>query len=78
VAKSGLAEKCSGKKEIMFNDYSKSTKEYRNPVRLEDIQEQQRELQRKKEVVASVVATIMIWHVGQPYIAQEAEMHMHL
>jgi hypothetical protein len=32
----------------------------------------------KKEVVAIVVATIMIWHVGQPYIAQEAGMHMHL
>jgi hypothetical protein len=24
-----------------------------------------------KEVDAIVVATIMIWHVGQPYIAQE-------
>jgi hypothetical protein len=52
----------------MLNDYRKSTKGYRNSVRFEDNQEQQREIQRKKEVVAIVVATMMIWLVGQPYI----------
>jgi hypothetical protein len=31
-----------------------------------------------KDIVASVVETIMIWHVGQPYIAQEVEIPMHL
>jgi hypothetical protein len=31
-----------------------------------------------KEVVAIVVATIMIWTFEQPYIAHEAKMHMHL
>jgi len=38
-------------------------------VRHEENQEQQREMQRKQEVIASVATTIMIWHAGQPYIA---------
>jgi hypothetical protein len=34
----------SGKQEIMLNDFSKSIKGYKNPVRIEDNQEQQREM----------------------------------
>jgi hypothetical protein len=31
-----------------------------------------------KEIDAISIAVVMIWPVGQPYIAQEAGMDMHL
>jgi len=30
-----------------------------------------------EKVATIVVATIVQWHVGQPYIVQEIEMHVH-
>jgi len=69
VAKSGLVCKgCLGYRKIMKNDFFKSIRGYKIPVRLEDKQEQQRESWMVKEVSTIFLETIMIWSAGKPLL----------